>query len=79
MKTVNVHDAKTHLSKILSEVEDGEEYILARAGKAIARLSPIRHPSVEPIPGKWRGKVTIGADFDAGDEGIDAMFEGRGR
>jgi len=42
MKTVNTHEAKTHLSRILADVEKGEEYILSRAGKAIARLSPIR-------------------------------------
>ena len=79
MKIANVHEAKTHLSKILSEVERGEEYILARAGKAIARLSPIRRPTVEPRPGKWRGKVIVRSDFDAEDESINALFEGRGQ
>ena len=79
MKTINIHDAKTHLSKILSEVEKGEEYVLARAGKAIARLSPIRRPVVELIPGKWRGHVVIRSDFDAEDESINAAFEGSGQ
>ncbi len=78
MKTVNTHEAKTNLSRILAEVERGEEYILARAGKAIARLSPIRRPSVLPQPGKWRGIVTIRPDFDDEDDGINAAFEGRG-
>ena len=79
MKTANIHEAKTHLSRILSEVEKGEEYILARAGKAIARLSPIRRPMSQPRPGKWRGKVVIHPDFDAEDERITAAFEGRGQ
>jgi len=79
MKTANIHEAKTHLSRILSEVERGEEYILARAGKAIARLSPIRRPTVELKPGKWRGKVIVRSDFDAEDESINATFEDRGQ
>jgi len=78
MKTVNTHEAKTNLSRILAEVERGEEYIVARAGKAIARLSPIRQPLVLPQSGKWRGIVTIRTDFDAEDDGINAEFEGRG-
>ncbi len=77
MKTVNVHQAKTNLSRILAEVEKGEEYIVARAGKAVARLSPLRLPVGKPTPGKWKGRVAIRADFDAEDEGITALFEGR--
>ena len=75
MKIMNVHEAKTHLSRILAEVEKGEEYVLARAGKPVARLSPIRRPAARTEPGKWKGKVTIRADFDAEDAGIDAAFE----
>ena len=75
MKIVSTHQAKTNLSKILSDVERGEEYILARAGKPIARLSPIRGPIAEPRPGKWRGKVAVREDFDVEDERIEAMFE----
>jgi antitoxin (DNA-binding transcriptional repressor) of toxin-antitoxin stability system len=77
MKVANIHEAKTHLSRILSEVEKGEEYILARAGKAIARLSPIRRPIVTLSPGKWKGKVVVRSDFDVEDESINAAFEGR--
>jgi antitoxin (DNA-binding transcriptional repressor) of toxin-antitoxin stability system len=76
MKTANIHEAKTPLSRILSEVENGEEYILARAGKAVARLTPIRKSNTEPVPGKWKGKVTVKPDFDTEDEGIVAEFEG---
>jgi antitoxin (DNA-binding transcriptional repressor) of toxin-antitoxin stability system len=79
MKIVNTHDAKTHLSKILSEVEKGEVYILARAGKAIAQLSPYRRPVVDLKPGKWSGHVVVRSDFDAEDESINAAFEGRGQ
>jgi antitoxin (DNA-binding transcriptional repressor) of toxin-antitoxin stability system len=77
MKIANIHEAKTHLSRILSEVERGEEYILARAGKAIARLSPIRRPIVTLSPGKWKGKVVVRSDFDVEDDSLNAAFEGR--
>ena len=77
MKTVNTHEAKTHLSRILADVEKGEEYILSRAGKAIARLSPIRRASPTAAPGKWRGIVTIQPDFDLEDPVITKAFEGR--
>ena len=79
MRTVNIHEAKTHLSRILNEVEKGEEYIVARAGKAIARLSPIRKPVIESKPGKWKGRVVIRKDFDAEDDRINSLFEGRPR
>jgi prevent-host-death family protein len=74
-----VHEAKTNLSRILSEVEKGEEYIVARAGKAIARLSPVRKPVVSTRPGEWAGRVRIASDFDAEDESINALFDGRDR
>ncbi len=76
MKTVNIHEAKTQLSRILAEVEKGEEYIVARAGKAIARLSPIRKPVNRLRPGEWKGKVIVSPDFDAEDDSINALFEG---
>ncbi len=76
MKTVNIHEAKTQLSRILAEVEKGEEYIVARAGKAIARLSPIQKPVNHTKPGEWKGRVVVRADFDDEDEIINALFEG---
>ena len=56
MKTVNVHEAKTHLSRLLEEVRSGEEVIIARRGKAIARLCPL-HPPARREPGLLKGKV----------------------
>ena len=63
-KAVNVHDAKTHLSRLLERVEAGEEITLARAGRPIARLVPFRARGEPRKPGIWRGKVVIGPDFD---------------
>ena len=63
-KTVNVHEAKTHLSKLLEQVEAGGEVVIARAGKPVARLVPVARPG-KRILGQDAGRVTIAADFDA--------------
>jgi prevent-host-death family protein len=63
-KAVNVHDAKTHLSRLLERVEAGEEITLARAGRPIARLVPYRTRLEPRKPGAWKGQVVIGPDFD---------------
>ena len=72
MITVNVHEAKTHLSRLLADVEAGEEVLIARAGTVIARLCPVR--TTWPAPGAWKGRVTMRADFDEPDPAIDALF-----
>ena len=70
---VNVHQAKTHLSQLLQEVEAGEEVVIARSGVPIARLVPWRNPQA-PIapPGAMRGQITLADDFDAP---LDDLFE----
>jgi prevent-host-death family protein len=66
METVNVHEAKTHLSRLLERVERGEEIVIARAGKPIAVLSPYVPPERQPrVPGIWKGQVWMSDDFDA--------------
>jgi prevent-host-death family protein len=62
---VNVHEAKTHLSRLLSRVQAGEEIIIARAGRPVARLVPFRHRPAKRVAGTAKGKVKISADFDA--------------
>jgi prevent-host-death family protein len=62
MRTVNVHDAKTHLSTLLAEVAAGEEVVIARSGRPVARLVPYT-PVERPI-GIDNGKLTIAEDFD---------------
>jgi prevent-host-death family protein len=56
-RVVNVHEAKTHLSRLLDDVERGEEVVLARAGKPCARLVPLDVPTTRPM-GFVRGRVT---------------------
>ena len=62
--TVNIHEAKTHLSKLLRRVMNGEEIIIAKAGKPIARLEPITERPAVRVPGMGIGKLVIGPDFD---------------
>ncbi|HEY7445365.1 MAG TPA: type II toxin-antitoxin system prevent-host-death family antitoxin [Vicinamibacterales bacterium] len=63
MKAVNVHEAKTHLSRLLEQVEAGEEIILARNGKAVARLVPFRR--LARRPGGMKGQIRLSRNFDA--------------
>jgi prevent-host-death family protein len=65
MATYNVHEAKTHFSKLLRRVMEGEEIIIARAGEPIAILKPVAKPPVERVPGNDTGRVIIHPDFDA--------------
>ncbi len=65
MAVVNIHEAKTHLSRLLARVEGGEEIIIARAGRAIARLVPMEPVPAERTPGSARGQFTVPDDFDA--------------
>jgi prevent-host-death family protein len=63
-KAVNVHEAKTHLSRLLERVEAGEEITLARAGRPIAKLIPVRRSTAPRPLGLWKGRVVIHDDFD---------------
>ncbi len=63
-KPVNVHDAKTHFSQLLARVEAGEEIIIARAGRPVARLIAFAPPGKRAL-GLDAGRGSIAADFDA--------------
>lgn len=62
---VNVHEAKTHFSKLLERVALGEEVVIARAGHPVAKLVPIAPDVPERHPGTARGVVRVADDFDA--------------
>jgi prevent-host-death family protein len=64
-KKVNIHEAKTQLSKLLVRVQAGEEIIIANAGKPVARLVPIDQAVGTRTPGTALDKVVIAPDFDA--------------
>ena len=75
MAVFNVHEAKTHLSKLLDRVAQGEEVIIAKSGKPVAKLVRV---AVEPRkPGRLKGRIRVGADFDEPlPEEILAAFRG---
>jgi prevent-host-death family protein len=64
ISTVNVHEAKTHLSRLLEQVENGGEVVIARAGRPVARLVAFSRPGKRPL-GLDAGRGTIADDFDA--------------
>lgn len=75
---INIHDAKTHLSRIVDEVAAGTEVIIAKAGKPLARLSPISAPVKKKKLGLLKGKVKVSDDFNAPlPDDVLADFEGR--
>jgi prevent-host-death family protein len=63
--TVNIHEAKTHLSRLLERVAGGEQVIIAKAGKPVAMLTPITSAPAERVPGIDKGRLLIGSEFDA--------------
>jgi len=65
MVTFNTHDAKTHLSQLLDRAAAGEEIVIARAGKPIARLVAYIPATGTRTGGQWKGLIRIGDDFDA--------------
>jgi prevent-host-death family protein len=65
VKTVNIHEAKTHLSRLLAEVAAGEEIVIAKAGKPVARIVPVAVQQPHRLLGIDTGRVVIGGDFDA--------------
>lgn len=73
MHSVNVHEAKTHFSKLLEQVQQGEEIVIAKAGHPIAKLTPYT-PAKRTIapPGSMEGEAWIATDFD---EPLDPLFE----
>lgn len=73
---VNVHEAKTHLSRLLDRVAAGEEIIIGKAGRPVARLVPYTGPREPRRPGTLKGRVWMADDFDATPTDLVASFEG---
>ncbi len=66
MTVYNIHEAKTNFSRLLERVLNGEEVIIAKAGKPVARILPFAAETVSPrVPGIDKGEVIISPDFDA--------------
>lgn len=77
-RTINIHEAKTHLSRLVEQVAGGDEIVIAKAGKPIARLVPLEKPTNTKRLGLLKGKVKVPRDFNAPlPEDLLAEFAGR--
>jgi prevent-host-death family protein len=75
MKVTNIHEAKTHFSKLVERAAAGEEIVIGKAGKPVARLGPYVAPAhPKRKPGGWKGKIWISPDFDKRDPEIEKLF-----
>jgi prevent-host-death family protein len=80
MDTVNIHHAKTHLSRLVERAAKGESFVIAKAGKPLVKVVPLNAPEAAKVKrvGFLSGQVRVPADFDRmGDEVIDALFSGQ--
>ena len=76
-RTYNIHEAKTHFSKLIEKARLGEEVIVAKAGKPVVRLVPVDAPEKPRQPGSARGLFTMSDDFDdpLPEEMLKAFYE----
>jgi prevent-host-death family protein len=77
MKTVNIHQAKTQLSKLIEEASKGESFIIAKAGKPVVRVTALSAPTGAQVRrlGFMAGQISVPDDFDRmGQEEIERMF-----
>ncbi len=74
-EVVNVHAAKTNLSRLIERAEAGEEIIIGRAGKPVAKLVPYRAERPKRVFGRLKGQIVVHGDFDDDNEEIAREFE----
>jgi prevent-host-death family protein len=77
LESVNMHEAKTHLSKLVERVEGGEEIVISRAGKPAAKLVPVSKKPGKRTLGGWEGRMRLPTDeeWEKMDKEIEQMFE----
>ncbi|HWZ81927.1 MAG TPA: type II toxin-antitoxin system prevent-host-death family antitoxin [Terriglobales bacterium] len=81
MKTVNIHEAKTHLSRLIEKASKGEAFVIAKAGKPVVRVTPLGAPTGAQVRrlGFMEGEISVPDDFDRmGQEEIERSFGGGG-
>lgn len=79
MQTYNIHDAKTHLSRLVEQAAKGEPFVIAKAGKPMVKVIPLNAPEPSQIKrfGFMAGQISVPDDFDGmGEAEIMKMFEG---
>ena len=72
---MNVYEAKSQFSKLLEQVESGDEIVIARNGKPVARLVPLQRSAAPRELGSMRGKIWMALDFDEPDEELIDLME----
>lgn len=72
----NIHEAKTHFSRLVERAMRGEEVVIGKAGRPVARLVPYVEYRGLWVPGGWKGRVRIADDFDGLPEEVAAAFRG---
>jgi prevent-host-death family protein len=76
MREVNLHFAKTHLSRLVDEALAGEEIVIGRNGTPLVKLAPVAPAGERRVLGKDQGKIFIAEDFDAPMPEMEALFHG---
>jgi prevent-host-death family protein len=76
VEIVNMHQAKSSLSRLVARALAGEEVVIARNGDPLVRLVPVARERKPRVPGRGRGKIRISPDFEFTDEEITELFEG---
>ena len=80
MQTINIHEAKTHLSRLVEEASQGKSFIIAKAGKPLVKVSPLSEEEQkgEQNLGFMKGELLVPDDFDSmGESEIISLFEGK--
>lgn len=77
MQVVNIHQAKTNLSKLIEVIMEGHEVIIGKSGKPVAKLVAYKEDKSPREPGCWKGKVWIAEDFDKEIPLVNSLFYGR--
>ena len=72
----NIHEAKTHFSRLVERVMRGEEVVIGKAGRPVARLVPYVEDRGPRVPGGGEGRVRVADDFDELPEEVEAAFRG---
>jgi len=79
MKTVNIHEAKTQLSRLVEEASKGEAFVIAKAGKPVVKVTALSAPTGAQVRrlGFMTGQISVPDDFDRmGKEEIERIFDG---
>lgn len=77
MQITNIYQAKTQFSKLINQVMAGNQVIIGKAGKPVAKLIPYQEKKATRSPGLWKGKMWMSKDFNKESQKINKMFYGQ--